>query len=59
MSKKKMYFVVFKAGYEVEARNKNEAVKKALRELAEEIIRSGLSRFSVDVDGEPYWITVG
>ena len=56
---KKVYFVVFKAGYEIEANSKEEAVRKALRELAEEIIESGLSKFCVDVDGEPYIITVG
>ncbi len=59
MAKKRTYFVVFKAGYEVEAKDRDEAVREALKELAEEIIESGLSKFCVDVDGEPYVITVG
>ena len=48
------YLVVFKAGYEVEAQSKEEAVEKAKEELAKELLEEGAKRFLVDVDEEPY-----
>lgn len=50
--------MVFKAGFEVEAESRDEAVEKAKLELAEEILTVGVSRFVIDVDGKPYPGTV-
>lgn len=42
--------VVFKAGYEVVAWNKEKAVEKATKEILEEIAESGVRKFAVDVE---------
>lgn len=48
---KKTYFVVFKAGYEVQASTVEEARELARKELMREVYEDGLKRFVCDVEG--------
>jgi hypothetical protein len=43
---------IFKAGFEIDAKNEREARRKAKLELAKELIQSGASFFLLDIERE-------
>ena len=45
----KSFQVVFKAGYEIDAENRDEAIEKAKEELRQEYAERGIDLFVVDV----------